>query len=129
MLHALFALLAAPAVLAGIKALDRKTAPTGPDPASIDGLIHWLERKNPEETYLWELPQCCLFGQYGQAMGWGNINTAYSAAVKALGGTPRSPFSAQGTIADAEPFGRLAHTQPHTFGGALERARAWKAAH
>jgi hypothetical protein len=122
MLSTILAFLASPLVM--LKGETPKPDIAKPDPCTIDGLIAWLETKNPCESYRYESPQACLFGQYGVAMGWGSPRFSesrpyYMACQKLNGGRPPT----------GEPFGWVAAGNPHTFGAALKRARAWKSTH
>ena len=76
---------------------------------SLAGLVAWLETKDPNETYQWETCQGhCLIGQYLHSVGieWQWMVTHNPGLYHEL--TPNA----------------LAGRLPHTFGAALERARA-----
>lgn len=92
-----------------------KNSETKPHP-SLEGLIAWLETKNPSERYDWS--NCegrCLIGQYGASLGlsWREINRAEN-------GDPHTSLYYQLSTSNHQ----LALRGEHTFGGALERARA-----
>jgi hypothetical protein len=72
---------------------------------SLEGFIGWLEVQNPSITYTYMDTDRCLVAQYLASIG-GHKITDYFAA---QGGTTGS---------------RIAVSTPHTFGAALERARA-----
>lgn len=83
---------------------------------SLEGLIAWLETKDPNEAYVWK--NCdgdCLIGQYWNSLG---ISMAVGSYMQVNGqflyDSLTSPNGDDG----------IAITQPHTFGGALERACA-----
>lgn len=89
---------------------------TTPDPLSLDAFIGWLEKQPGEQEYDWsDCTGGCLFAQYALAHGFGsNGADAYSSYISATGG-------------NFEPFNGVALETPHTFGAALERARALSA--
>ena len=80
---------------------------------SLAGLITWLERHPSELEYNWSDCQgACLIGQY-----------LTSCSIK--NDEPNLYFEVQGgfqTQIDSQIF--IALDRPHTFGGALERARS-----
>lgn len=80
----------------------------------LAGLIAWLETKDPNETYEWD--DCrgrCLIGQYGASIG-----LSWKAICLLETGTHDE------TLYKKLTPNCLALTHPHTFGAALERARA-----
>jgi hypothetical protein len=96
--------------------LDEKR--TGEEPSLI-GLIHWLEKQNPNTAYNWDCTEGnCLMGLYGKSMGLTYTEMClprstghpyYERCNDRFGGAPYS--------------GSIAISHPRTFGGALERAR------
>lgn len=84
---------------------------------SLEGIIAWLETQPPETPY--EFMNCkgqCLIGQYMTSIGivW-NHNSEGSTYIKTL-----CSFD-NGNIYSGQS---IASHHPHTFGAALERARA-----
>ena len=76
---------------------------------SIEGLIAWLERQDPETEYDWD--DCdgdCLVARYGLAMGLGD-------GWKDL---HNRAFSRNGVLASVALF------EPWNYGAALARAKA-----
>lgn len=81
---------------------EKKTAT---DPLSLEGLIAWLETKNPDESYNFhDCKGACLWDQY---MGRCTGSEEYEKIWKHF-----------------RTFGFSAATSPRTFGAALARARA-----
>lgn len=82
------------------------TIPSKPQP-SLSGLISWLETQRPNQTYSYMNCQGgCLVGLYYQAIGYDWYDDCM----------PCHPtFSGLNAVAA---------TRPHTFGAALDRARA-----
>ena len=70
-----------------------------------ENCIVWLEGKPADEVYLAHIPSMCLIGQYHEYLG-----LPY-------------PVSLDGWMAV------VALLLPHTFGGALARARCWRVGH
>lgn len=76
---------------------------------SFIGFVAWLETKDPDEKYNWGDGCRCAIGQYLNLFGITNANNIpYSEYEKFEGG----------------PDVFVALKEPHTFGAALERARA-----
>lgn len=92
-----------------------KWEPPKRDIFSWDSLITWLETKNPDEAYCYISGGTCMLAQYftavagkAQYIGVGQVDLRIGDKVSFL------------------PLGwnRVAETMGHTFGEALERARA-----
>jgi hypothetical protein len=81
------------------------------DPLTLRALIAWLEKQPPEKIYCYGDTGRCLAAQYNQSLG-----RAYL------------PILLLGWRGDCLKFDydleEIALTEPHTFGAALERARA-----
>lgn len=76
------------------------------DPNSVEGLIAWLEKQPADGTYNWHNCEgLCLIGLYGTAMGMGKKWHDFHSML----------FNADILF--------IASLEPHTFGGALNRAR------
>ena len=87
---------------------------TKADPFSLESLIAWLEMQPADKTYNWsDCEGGCLIGLYGAAMGWSwhDVCTA-----ERLCDAPYYRLSTAN--------GCIAYSTPHTFSGALSRARA-----
>jgi hypothetical protein len=69
---------------------------------SVAGLASYLETRDPAETYIYMNCQMCLLHEYGEAIG-----IEYN-----------RPDAFGGALED------IAAQFPHTYGAALERARA-----
>lgn len=82
-----------------------------PDVFSLDGLIGWLETQDPATEYdYWNCRGGCLLSQYLYANGIdGSLFRNYGRLSRQEG---------VGSVVACEP--------PHTYGAALERARALK---
>jgi hypothetical protein len=91
------------------KRWDQETKTKTP---SLDGLIAWLETKDPSEKYDWgNCDGACLVHQYLTSCGirqrdWSSFY-----------------FKTQSPLGDDQPT-CIAFQSPHTFGAALSRARA-----
>lgn len=90
---------------------------------SLEGIIAWLETQPPETPY--EFMNCkgqCLIGQYMTSIGivWNHNSIKGSSYNQTLSKIGDGTFSTQ-NILEAQ---RIASNHPHTFGAALERARA-----
>lgn len=82
-----------------------KQVETKADPLTLEALVAWMETQSPDKTYRWSCSKGgCLLGLYGHATGckWRSFHT---------------DLSNRGQLSIAADF-------PHTFGAALERARA-----
>jgi len=93
------------------------------DPMTMSALIAWLETKDPDETYQYSFPDCCLLFQYFTAAG-----------LKPLGVVPQGwrdrPLSDGAGYKPLPPgFDHVSSGSPETFGSALIRARIWEAAY
>lgn len=90
-----------------------KVEVTKPEKISLEGVIQWLETKDPNTEYNWlDCKGMCLLGQYLTAQGdthWTN-NYLELSQVKTNG--------PMGVLAE------IAWTSPFTFGAALGRAKA-----
>ncbi len=78
-----------------------------PPTITLDSMTAYLESKNPHDTYIWADPVHCLMGNFLRDHGhsWGEV--VYSEFMP--------------------HYDEIAAPAPHTFGAALERARAIKA--
>lgn len=93
---------------------------------SIDGLISWLETKDPNGTY--NFSKCdgtCLFAQYMLAIGipWVSSKyppTPYIYTLQLVGNDVAPGAWYQGNVQ------QVASESPQTFGAALERAKAFR---
>ncbi len=91
-----------------------KWEPPKRDIFSWDNLIAWLEMKSPKQEYSYYRPDCCMLAKYFGEMtddkyvSVGQVNACINGRLRRL------------------PMGwnRVAETEGHTFGEALERARA-----
>lgn len=80
---------------------------------SLQGLIVWLETKDPSEQYDWSnIENLCLIEQYAASIGMPRSELC------AFDANGESHYSRLSTNNDC-----LALKLPHTFGAALERAR------
>jgi hypothetical protein len=95
-------------------------AETKADPFSLDALIAWLETKEPTEEYRYGACFGCAIAQYLMSLGVEKplvgARTWTDFAEKHLSDTPLPVH-----------WNKIAVREPHTFGAALERARALKA--
>lgn len=84
-------------------------------PYTLDHLIAWLETMPADKTYCWEVAGNCLFHQYGAAQGMQPTaySSIYSNTMRAVG------IAIHGA--------GIASSEPHSFGVALLRARAYRA--
>jgi hypothetical protein len=89
---------------------------TKADPFSLDSLIAWLEQQPAENRYCYADNGKCLLGRYFTAKGFKAVNV-WSSGVSYQGGDAGLP----------PHFNDIAVYTPHTFGAALERARAARA--
>ncbi len=89
---------------------DSKRWDPPPPVVSLAGLIAWLERQPPTNTYIWESCSLCLIGKYLSA-------TADHMTRISLG-------SYQEVCGGVLEYMEIGRTEPHTMGAALERARA-----
>jgi len=84
-----------------------KTIETKTDPMMLESLIEWLETMHPKGGYNWQ--DCdgrCLIGLYGHAKKLGKRWHDF-----------HSDLYRRNEL-------HIAYAEPHTFGSALERARA-----
>lgn len=93
---------------------------TKPDVFSLDALIAWLEKQPAEQTYCYLDHGACLLGQYlkGHGFNWVMI---YSSG--------EFDFERDCKIVRGEypiEFDDFAAPFPHTFGAALQRAKAYR---
>jgi len=91
----------------------------GAKPFSLESLIAWLEKQNPDETYLFLLAHRCIWGIYTKACG-GEV--VFGPHRYVIGGTEVEC----GSLGDHWRM-KIACPTPHTFGAALERARSYQA--
>lgn len=89
------------------------------DSPSLSGLIAWLEKQPPNKSYNWsDCEGHCLIGQY-----WGSIGISFGeGCLMELNGQ-----DLYGQLVCPNGSDGIAITRPHTFGAALERARAAQA--
>ncbi len=93
-----------------------KKIETKADPFSLGSLIAWLTEQPAQKSY--EYFHCggeCLYGQYMRSIGISWEEARYC-------GAPGRPDIHRG-FREMVYF-PIAHNEPHTFGAALERARA-----
>lgn len=88
-----------------------KQSETKANPFSLAAFIAWLETKSPNGEYSYE--DCdggCLLGQFAANSGvsWGDLDYTHLNNIE-VGNTD---------------YGLIAAKEPHTFGAALDRARA-----
>ena len=92
---------------------------TKADPLTLPALIAWLEQQPTRRTYCYASVGNCLLHQYFRAAGFP------MAAGHGVGGTHWNLADEPSNCRPLpEGFGEVALGQPHTFGAALERARA-----
>ena len=87
----------------------------GKFPFSLVGLIRWLESKQPKGKYPYANPHWCLSAQFSKAAGRKQFAYGVLPAERRYKG---EPFE--------ETLERIAFGLPHTFGGALGRAKRTK---
>lgn len=92
---------------------DTRWDKTKTDPLSLESLIAWLETMPADKTYCYNDSGNCLFHQYLTAMGEQNISVA---------GTHW--YDGREIFHLPENFILIPVRAPHTFGAALERAKA-----
>lgn len=86
------------------------------DPFSMDRVVQWLETKPADETYCYVDGGACLIHQYLTHAGI-PVDRVWSCGdYTARRGSPR--------IKTSRELWRVSANKPHTFGAALERARA-----
>jgi hypothetical protein len=92
------------------------------DPFSLDALIAWLEKQPGETEYDYRDTDNkhggCLFSRYAVFLGYSADFDGYADMIGAWGTFPGDPFEES----------RLAVSEPHTLGAALQRARALRGA-
>lgn len=104
----------------GRKLLEASLKPA--DPFSLEALIAWLEKQPADETYCFLDTGACLFGRYGYEMGF---RKAGLGSPSPYGIVTNGMSARYGQPETVEPFeGRISSPKPHTFGAALDRARA-----
>lgn len=106
------------------------------DPFSLDTLIAWLETKNPDEQYCYMDSGRCLLSRYFIAQGFKNVRV-YPEAF--LHGDVAKDLPLHITLDTIDQIGtplpvgfdwiargshQFDYLSDHSFGGALERARA-----
>lgn len=94
------------------------------DPFKLESLIGWLETKNPEEAYAYNRNESCCLAQYFQANGYPEAFVTPSDVY--LNGYHGGLYSQDYTPLPTG-FNRIAAQHDRTFGGALERAKAFAA--
>lgn len=103
----------APLVAFKPREVETQEQKSAPDPRSIDGLIAWLETKEPDETFdYWDYDNC-VFAQYAKqrlASFYPGYSGWYYVACDVFDNTTRAELSVDQT----------------TFGGVLEAARAFR---
>lgn len=86
--------------------------PKWESPVSLKRLISWLETMPARQTYVYhDCGGACLYSRYLIAQGLGD------------GLTSESPGRQNWLDLHDGPFFNIAFNLPHTFGGALKRAR------
>lgn len=84
----------------------------------VDGLIEWLEMKEPAGPYEWlAWDEPCLLKQYGIAAGFPSAYH-YMGVLRA--------FNHRNNAGVLIEPGDIAYGRPRTYGAALKRARAYK---
>jgi hypothetical protein len=84
-----------------------------PDVFSLQSLIAWLEQQPADKEYdFYDCGGECMLDRYGDAMGMPFDWDGYSKLNAAFGGGKHGEGP------------HIASTEPHTFGAALDRARA-----
>ena len=107
-------------------AIDKNFMPmpveTRPDALSLDGLISWLETKPADDAYCYIDTGHCLIGQYTrERLGFEDVTVGSLRFIGLKG-------DGLGRYYSMPPhWNNVAAHFPHTFGAALERARAYKA--
>lgn len=84
-----------------------------PDLFTTQGLVTWLETRNPHEGYDYERPMDCVIARYLQANG----HPEAAAGVSTISLQPKVDYYMP------RGWNKLADQQPRTFGGALARAK------
>ena len=101
--------------------LDDKPKAT-PAPYTLNSLIAWLEGLPSDASYDWGCTYGrCLIGQYAYANG---LDSGYDAQTNSFRKTGPMFFFRDGTPSPISLAEKIAVSPPHTFGAALERARA-----
>lgn len=108
------------------KSFEKDNGWVKPDPRSIDGLIAWLETKNPAEQYDYTNGGRCLVAQYFAATGvpcWrvSGMNYYYESKTDYQAEKPSIQYPIE-FLNVARPSYAEASTHS-TFGNALARAR------
>lgn len=96
-----------------------------PDPKSIQGLIAWLETKDPREEYCYLESGSCLYSQYGKFLGFGMGCEAYGNYLQFVSGKKYPNVSDEPFRDQFGPYKNVAQGGDRTFGAALERAHEW----
>ncbi len=89
------------------------------EPFSLESLIAWLETKDANASYDWYSISGCLICQYLDHIG---------VKFSSVGANNYVTADYLDRISIPRHFPAAACPSPHTFGDALERARAYKAA-
>jgi hypothetical protein len=94
-----------------------KQTETKADPFALGTLIAWLEKQPASETYCYENTGGCLMHKYFTDCGLKDVS---------VGGTcfSHSMNFRKIDVDMSYEFSDVAASRPHTFGAALERARA-----
>lgn len=91
---------------------------TKADPFTVAALVAWLETKPATETYdYYDCGGACLYGQYMTHVGVPWKEARFATYADNRKGDIHEPFR-------MKVYFPIAVTYPHTFGAALERARA-----
>lgn len=85
------------------------------DPFSLESLIAWLEKQPASAGYCYQSNGNCLLAKYFHAAGYPNAM---------LGGDYVRLHGVRQRTIISEEFQIIPLREPHTFGAALERARA-----
>lgn len=88
------------------------------DPLSLEALISWLEKQPATEQYDYICAGACLLHRYAKSIGMNKREATNFAGETCINEYFRKSDSVLGK------FNSIAIQQPHTFGHALERARA-----
>ncbi len=90
--------------------------------ATLSNLIGWLETKNPNQNYdYWDVCGNCILGQFFNYIGleWRGTKGPGFKMWQSLIDNDKSDH-----VNWTNPLLKVSQSEPHTFGAALERARA-----
>jgi hypothetical protein len=104
---------------------------TRADPFSLASLIAWLDKQPLQDSYEYECHGQCLLARYFSAAGFKNVHMFsdyFSHGEKLPGSMGKDEAVASGrAVLISKTFNWIAIGHNRTFGGALERARAFAA--